>query len=633
MAEPDQEGSKKTVRQLRPGKTAGHTEQVTGGAEPLIPAGLFGSERLGKLPGWAGIVALLALGILLHFPSLESDLILDDVLHRSMVDGEFPGDRGALDLYTFVDDSNRDELRERGLLPWWTHPDLTLRFFRPLSSALIWADHRLLGGSTPGMHVHSLVWWMVAVLALRALYRTYFSPRVAWIGALIFALAPCHAMPLSWIANRDVLLSLAFGALALVAHVRWREHHRPIHALLGTLGFTLSLLAGEYGISMLAYVVAFELVRKDDRFLSRVVGLLPCAVPVALYLGFRSSMHYGTDGSGYYADPFDDPAVFAWFAPRRLDILLLDAWLGLGPERIGWDIPTWVLSLVVAFVAWLVLVALRESFATLDLRAQRATTSFAIGSVLALVPVLAVVPTPRLLGACMIGLSPTVAVILDGFWFRAAAPPSPAKGTEPAAPAKSRRLELATTIALALAFCQLVRGPMESFTQGRHHRNTSYHFAAQARSFAALRLEAGDAEPLVVRALGAAFFIPFALGTGHLPARHRVLAETRHALVIREGDHTLDLFAPREGSLFPVGEANLFRDLRSPLVEGDVVQAPGMTVTITDVVEGRVIAARYELDRSLDEVAFFSELRAGYERADTPPIGFGVPLDAGDSLD
>ena len=621
MAEPDQEGSNKTVRQRRPGKTAGHTDRASGGAEPLIPPGLFGSRRLARLPPWAGVAALLGIGIFFHFPSLESDLILDDVLHRSMVDGEFPGDRGALDLYTFVDDSNRDELRERGLLPWWTHPDLTLRFFRPLSSALIWVDHRVLGGTTPGMHFHSLVWWGVAVLALRALYRTFFSARVAWIGALIFALAPCHAMPLSWIANRDVLLSLAFGALALVAHVRWREHHRPIHAVVATSCFSLSLLAGEYGISMLAYAVAFELVRKDDRLLSRIVGLLPCAVPVAIYLGYRSAMHYGTDGSGYYADPFDDPAIFAWFAPRRLDILLLDAWLALGPERIGWDIPTWVLSLVVGGVVWLVLVALRESFATLDIRARGATRWLAIGSVLALVPVLAVVPTPRLLGACMIGLAPTVAVILDGLWFRAASG------------AKGRRVELATTIALALAFCQLVRGPMESFTQGRHHRNTSYHFAAQARSFAALRAEVGDTEPLVVRALGAAFFIPFALGPGHLPRRHRVLAETRHALVVRVDDRTLDLFAPREGSLFPVGEANLFRDLRSPLLEGDVVEGPGMRVTISDVAEGRVIAARYELDRSLDDLAFFSELRAGYERASTPPVGFGVPLDAGDSLD
>jgi hypothetical protein len=264
---------------------------------------------------------------------------------------------------------------------------------------------------------------------------------------------------------------------------------------------------------------------------------------------------------------------------------------------------------------------LRETSGTLAPRSRDATRWLLVGSVLALVPVLAVVPTPRLLGGCMIGVAPTVAVILDGLWFRARDA------------TKGRTAELAGLVGLALAFCQLVRGPGESWLESRHHRNTSYRFATQAASFDDLRAEAGDAEPLVVRALGAAFFIPFALEDGGVPRRHRVLAETSHALVIRVDDRTIDLFSPREGSLLPVGEANLFRDMRSPFAAGDVIEGPGMTVTISDVVEGRVIAARYELDRSLDAVAFVHETRTIYERSSAPPIGFGVPLDAGATID
>jgi hypothetical protein len=58
-----------------------------------------------------------------------------------------------------------------------------------------------------------------------------------------------------------------------------------------------------------------------------------------------------------------------------------------------------------------------------------------------------------------------------------------------------------------------------------------------------------------------------------------------------------------------------------------------MRVTIQEMVEGRVIAARYEIDRSFDDVAFLHELRATYERGEAPPVGFGVALDAGSTVD
>ncbi len=160
--------------------------------------------------------------------------MLDDFLHAAMLRGTFPVARHPLDLYNFVDDSDRAILLERGLLPWWSHPELTIKFFRPLSSGLLWADHVLLGDAALPRHLHSYVWWVLGVLAAAALFRRSFSPRVAWTATFAYAAAPCHAMPLAWVANREALVSLAFGITGLVVHARFRERGRALDALIAT---------------------------------------------------------------------------------------------------------------------------------------------------------------------------------------------------------------------------------------------------------------------------------------------------------------------------------------------------------------------------------------------------------------
>ena len=166
---------------------------------------------------------LLLVGALVNLPALRSPFLLDDYLHASMVDGTFPVPRGPFDLYNFVNDADRTILIERGLLPWWSHPRLVIRFFRPLSSALVRADHHFFGDRPLPLHVHSFGWWAAAVLAARALFQRFFTERVSWIATVIFALAPRHALPLAWLANREALVSLTFGAPGIAAYARFRE--------------------------------------------------------------------------------------------------------------------------------------------------------------------------------------------------------------------------------------------------------------------------------------------------------------------------------------------------------------------------------------------------------------------------
>src|SRR5689334_10732922 len=75
------------------------------------------------------LAALFLVGALVNSPALRSAYLLDDYLHASMVAGVYPTPRGPFDLYNFVSDADRDVLVDRGMLPWWSDPRLTIRFF------------------------------------------------------------------------------------------------------------------------------------------------------------------------------------------------------------------------------------------------------------------------------------------------------------------------------------------------------------------------------------------------------------------------------------------------------------------------------------------------------------------------
>ena len=137
--------------------------------------------------------------------------------------------RGPFNLYDLVADDNRAALIDRGVIPWWSEPNLTVRFLRPLPSLLVWADHRLFGNETFGPHVLSFLWWVAAVPAAHVLYRTTLGKRATWIGTVVFALSPSLVVPLVWLANRAGLVSLTFGSLGPCAlrSLEGRQKSRP----------------------------------------------------------------------------------------------------------------------------------------------------------------------------------------------------------------------------------------------------------------------------------------------------------------------------------------------------------------------------------------------------------------------
>jgi hypothetical protein len=560
------------------------------------------------------LLVLVALAVAVRLPALAAPFLFDDYAQLAMAEGTYPSPRGPLDFYAFIDEGSRAPLVEQGCIPWWSSPQLYVRFLRPLSSALVWADHRLFGRVALLHHLHSLLWWGVAVVAVHALLRRLLSARVARLGTAVFALSPCHAMPLVWLANRDTLLSTALGTFALLAYARWRDGRRPRDGLASLGLWAVALLAGEYTLGFGGYVAAMEVVRRREPLARRAIGIAAFAVPAAAYVAAHVALRYGARGSGFYRDPFDDLGAYLRAAPARLAVLTSEAWLGLD-EGSALFRRWWTLALAVCAVG-VAAIVLGRAVRRLDEERRRAAVWLLLGSLLALPPVLAVEPAPRLLGVCMVGVSAAVALLLDRVWF----PPAP----EP----RSARAELMGLFALALAFAHLVLGPLHTWLDVRAVTQPA---ARYERRLAWLRNRLAETRPrtvVIVRADSAqtGLFAPLMLGDA-APDRWRVLSSASgRSLLLRTGPRSVEL-VQSERPLLPIGPRDLFRP--ADLHPGDAVELGGMRATVLQTGdEGQPRRLRFEFDEDLESpsMLWIAEGEEGFRDEKPPPPGYGAPV-------
>ncbi|HKU38462.1 MAG TPA: hypothetical protein VJR89_09955, partial [Polyangiales bacterium] len=251
----------------------------------------------------AAVCVAIGVGLFIHWPSLESGLRSDDYPQRAMIRGEFTVPRSPFDLFDFASGDPHDvrALMDFGYVPWWTVPDLRLRMWRPLASALMSFEQGVLHATPWQQHAHALGWYAVLVLVASRLFRRWLTLPAAAVATLLFAIEEGHTVPVGWLANRNTLTATALGLLALELHARRREQQTssPLLALGTALCASLSLLSGEYAFTALAYVVAYEALRPEP-IRARLVAALPVLLPAAGYLLLHSWIGSDIVGSGFY---------------------------------------------------------------------------------------------------------------------------------------------------------------------------------------------------------------------------------------------------------------------------------------------------------------------------------------------
>jgi hypothetical protein len=556
------------------------------------------------------LLGILAAGAVVNRAALHATLDLDDFEQRAMIEGTLTPRRGPFNLYDLIADDNRAMLLDRGVIRWWSDPHLAIRFLRPLPSLLVWVDHKLFGWDAYGPHVLSFLWWVGAALGAHLLYRRVAENRAAWIATAVFALSPSLSIPLVWLANRSILVSLAFGAVALALYVRWRtDQSRPLGV--ATIGaFGAAALTGEYALCMISYVIAFELCQRAEPVRRRLIGMLPAAGPLLLYALTRAGLRYGTVGTGFYRDPTTETGTYLRALPRTFSALFASAWLGADVTA-PWLSSQFLQAILILGATALVVGTVWSARREPSTLTPGAGWWLACGSVLALLPLAATEPSRRLLGVAALGVSGAVGVLL-------------AKGARSIR--RPVRLPLVLGLAAVVGLIHLVIAPFQT-------RRLSFDAVEeQVQNLARFETVPGRARSvdtaLVLRANYGLTVLsaPFILRE-QAPKHWLVLSHTfEQTAAIRTSPSSIEV-VQEDAPLFPLGPTGIVRT--TPFNAGDVVETTAVRATVLRVDDvGRPLAVRYELNRDLDspDVAWISEGRSGFSDVVPPPVGVGVRL-------
>ncbi len=355
------------------------------------------------------VLAVAAFVIML--PALKAGLITDDLMHRSMLvepselpeqlhdSGMIPEGSGKLptvlvSLFAPVRTSGDvRRLKGSGVLPYWTYDGLKACFWRPLTGFTHWLDYRLFPDSPAMMHAHSLMWFAAVVFLVAVLYRRLVGPVwIAGLAAILYLLDENSYLPAMFIANRNALVALVFGILAVLAHHRWRTTGSLPTAVAACFFLLCSLLSAEAGIATFAYIFAYAAILDNGSGVRRGLSLAPGLVVIVLWRIIYNALGYGFYGSGMYLDPVREPLQYAWAVLQRGPVLLMGLWSWQSPDLLcfvnDWvRSQAWVVSVVYLAVVFVILFPM--------LRGSRLARFWFAAMLLSVLPVCAVIPTGR----------------------------------------------------------------------------------------------------------------------------------------------------------------------------------------------------------------------------------------------
>ncbi|MSU23870.1 MAG: tetratricopeptide repeat protein [Opitutus sp.] len=127
-----------------------------------------------------------------------------------------------------------------GLAKIWTEPALLYDFY-PLKHTVQWVQWQLWHEHTFGYHLTNVALHLLGALLFWRVLRQL-GLRLAWLGALLFAVHPVVVESVAWIAELKNTLALPPLLLALSAFITFAEHGRRSDQLRAVLWFLVTML-------------------------------------------------------------------------------------------------------------------------------------------------------------------------------------------------------------------------------------------------------------------------------------------------------------------------------------------------------------------------------------------------------
>jgi len=531
------------------------------------------------------ILALIAM--CLTSPALGVGLQFDDLLHQQFLLSHPSPVTTAMNLFLFLTPEQTPALIEQGQLPWWTHPEAKLAFWRPLSALTHWLDYKLWPHSPPLMHAHSLAWFGLLIIITTRLYQqlsnqpSAVSYQPSAIAAILYALDSGHGSAVGWLANRNILIAGCYGFAALLTYHLYRQDSWRLGAWLTPLFLLTSLLSAESAIAVMGYLLAYSLIL--DHRPRPMLTLTPSFSVILMWQVIYRYLGYGTQGMAY-ADPFHAPLFYLSSWLENAPILLAAQFIFPFPELYNITY-----SFIVIFI-WLTAVIISSLILTWLWQPTPLTRFFMLGLLLALFPATVIFPANRLLffvsfGA--MGLLAEKSITVN--YRRGRACPCPISGRPqgyaPTNPYKSPVASMLILLHLILAPILL---PFQSYSLVIIGQGAPPQLPYTAKT-------------VIIVSAPSIFYTNYQLTTTH--ARLRVLATTTYPVTITRLDEQTLSITPDGGYL--LGLESLFRGLNHPFHLHEVISLSDLTITITALTpHGRPATAQFRFHQPLTAPTF-----------------------------
>lgn len=277
--------------------------------------------RLAAHPASA-ITSLVIMTLCLRSLTLMGYFLADDFLHIDRAKHILQSDLAGL-VTAF-------ELQSSDLsLAWYTNPEMSIRYFRPVSTALFVLDYALWGFKALGFHSTNLLVHLFNVLLVYSLARMVLADKLkAWLAGLVFLIHPATCEAVSWVSARTELLLTLFFLTAMICAVKLHElllsneqfpkrqtSERVKAALLfiGAMGsLTLSLFSKETAVVFPVLFLLLLYVKAGTLSLNKTsTWFIPgCSVVVMMVYGWLRISLLGGGGTGtfppsYFVSPTD----------------------------------------------------------------------------------------------------------------------------------------------------------------------------------------------------------------------------------------------------------------------------------------------------------------------------------------
>lgn len=308
-------------------------------------------------PLWPLYVA--GITLLFCLPALGLGLQTDDY----MIASEIKCDGVVFALWNGANASLSNSL-QNGIFSWWTNPELTLSFFRPLSSLTHWIDFTLWPNAAWLMHLINILLYIGCVLVAMLCYRRLLPNKsVAALAGLMFALDDAHPFAVSWIASRNTVLALLGSLSSLFFFIVANEKKSRWAIFASTLCMAGALFSAEAGTWSIAFLAAYSLTLSSGSVSKRLSSLAPQLAVLAVWTFVYINNHAGIYGASWYR-PLDQP--IHTFVQGVMDLpIAINSLIGFGAGSLGIFFPQhpFRLAMIPAslFCIWLVYPALRAS--------------------------------------------------------------------------------------------------------------------------------------------------------------------------------------------------------------------------------------------------------------------------------